>query len=240
MWNFGSSPQVVPPIDEAGECGRPGMWGRTAFGPAARPWRAQRRGGLSRHAVAYCRRSVWRGNVRQCPRLLPAARQNSDRRGRTLLGPTWARSSTQRAPAPHRKRKFLRNRRLPTAGVCASQRWGHRLPRRRRFRAWRRGAAPSRPRTVRGTPHLTGMRPTGSWAAQRAQNVATKRAFGAKMRSNLPKCPTFRRKCPTISRALCRCVLCFHTHTGFVRLFLTSFSLARLPLPFAVLPCGHP
>jgi hypothetical protein len=39
---------------------------------------------------------------------------------------------------------------------------------------------------------------------------------------------SFRRKCPTLGRALCPSFFCFHRHTGFVRCLLTSFCAASL------------
>jgi hypothetical protein len=37
------------------------------------------------------------------------------------------------------------------------------------------------------------------------------------------KCPNLIHKCPILFRALCPRFVCFHRHSGFVRIFLTSF-----------------
>jgi len=53
------------------------------------------------------------------------------------------------------------------------------------------------------------------------------------------KSMSYRRKCPTFGRALCPCFFRFHTYSGFVRHFLTSFcgvspgSITRCPRPDA-------
>ena len=60
------------------------------------------------------------------------------------------------------------------------------------------------------------------------QIVVAKQRFSAKLPSVKQKCPNRRHKCPTFFRALCPRFVFFHAHSGFERIFLTSF-FVRLP-----------
>ena len=54
-------------------------------------------------------------------------------------------------------------------------------------------------------------------------NCCHKASFLARMMSVRRKCPKLRHKCPNFFRAFCQRFVCFHTHSGFERTFLTSF-----------------
>ncbi len=47
--------------------------------------------------------------------------------------------------------------------------------------------------------------------------------ISAKLVSARRKCPNLRYKCPTFFRAICHIFVCFHTHSGFERLFSNIF-----------------
>jgi hypothetical protein len=60
------------------------------------------------------------------------------------------------------------------------------------------------------------------------QIVVAKRRFSAKLVAVRRKCPNLRHKCPTFFRASCPRFVCFHIHSGFVRIFSNIF-FASLP-----------